>query len=741
MAVWSPYTFSHVFLGILSLVAFALCLTTFLLWWRSSKNFGLGPDNGSSPLLFGWRYSPTLIAVLYVQMTTVLFEDVKRTEPYARLSRPKGAEALTSVLKAPGAWWNALIDGFSKNKNGSRSWILICTAMINILGFMAISPLSSAFLISEEVVVPRTTNFTGVFPAAGSGLKLNSDRFSHFRTIVHLLQNVSTLPWVTDEYTLFPFWPSYMQDAISSLPTSSSQKWEADTTVFKTEMKCNKMSLKSKSFGNATQNQTVEPASQSFIWGSKDGCTYGIASSYDTFYDGAGSWSDASTFYNVREVFDSFSADRLAPTLSNSTAACGNREVITIFGPPKSETELGIAVAHLCDTRHYMAQVATSIALDGAEPEITFDETEFERKKAPIPDNILNTTQFDALMLDPNWPTYLLSIYRSGTRKMGGPSTLLGALYGYNLSAMLNNSEVDGLNLIQLAAMVKQRFFGEVLQSALTKQGALEMVPMKGQLHQIETRIVVQTGVALSLGVLLALSFCFALAIWWLSRPNRRHLNLTGNPLTTLGVAYLLTHSHEAVSIFRRFKQRSHDDLREKLTGEWFHTNSNGLVRVTADGDMNWEHEVSQSENGTPNLLRLPTLLILVTALIALIVGIAVLYHFSGMTGLYEKAFVWQIQLSSTNKGLSSVAPFSIIPTLFATGISLWWGAIDDNFRRLQPFLAMCNKGTRFSRGPGLSYQSTFWVWAFVKALLNKHWLLAFITLGSTLSPICGSIF
>lgn len=38
-------------------------------------------------VLFGWRFTPTLIAVLYAQMTVILFEDVKRTEPFARLAK------------------------------------------------------------------------------------------------------------------------------------------------------------------------------------------------------------------------------------------------------------------------------------------------------------------------------------------------------------------------------------------------------------------------------------------------------------------------------------------------------------------------------------------------------------------------------------------------------------------------------------------------------------------------------
>jgi len=739
---WAPYTFSNLYLAISSLVAFGLCLTTFLLWWRSSTNYGLGPDGGSSVLLFGWRYSPTLIAVLYVQMTTVLFEDVKRTEPFARLSRPQGAKASTSILKAPGAWWNALYDGFAK-KNGSRSWILFVAAILNIFGFMAISPLSSAFLISEDVVVPKTTAFTSLSPITDSNFRLDADRFAYFRTIAHLLQNVSTSPWITDEYTLLPFWPTDMPSAVTSLPVSSSQKWQAETAVFKTDLSCTEMSLESQSTGNTTHENNR--FSRSFIWSSPDGCTYGVSASDDAFVMGGGSWSNTSTFYSAESILNPETAEHSAPSVTNSTAECQNKEVIFVYEPSKSAAESGPSgaryAAYLCDTNYYMAHVSTSITLDGVEPEFSFDEAEFERKKVLIPDSFLNTTQFADLMLNPDWPTYMYSVFSSRKIGLGGPSILLGALYDYDVSSMVSGLKVNGLDLVQLAAKIKHRFFGEVLQSSLSQQGASQRAPINGHVYAIETRIVVQTGVAIALGVLLAVSFCLVLVIWWLSRQQRRPLNLQANPMTTMGVAFLLTHNDHAVSVFRRFRQPSHSDLREKLSREWFHTNTDGLVRASAVDNVHHDHDFSQSESGTPRLFRLPALIPLVMALIALVVGIAVLFHYSVTTGLYEKAFVWQVQLSSINRGLSPVAPFAIIPTLFATGIGLWWGAIDDNFRRLQPFLAMsCNEPPPFSRGPGISYQSSFWLWACAKASLNKHWLLALVTLGSTLSPICRSI-
>jgi hypothetical protein len=659
-----------------------------------------------------------MIAVIYVQMTTVLFEDVKRTEPYARLARPNGAEAKSSILKSPGAWWNALYDGFAKKRNGSRSVILICASFLNIFGFLAISPLSSAILFSEDLVVPKSIEFTSLTPVEKSPLPIDADRTTHFRTIANLLQNVSTSPWITDEYTILPFWPADMQDApITSLPTSSSQTWEAETTMFKSHMNCTQMSMdRQKDTSVKYTKDGGRLPSISTTWSSPDGCEYGL--SVENSFKSGGSWSDASTFYNgmYSSIFR-----------ANSTPQCQNRDIIILVDSSKATN--GNFTAHLCDSKYYMANITAKVALDGDEPDVSYDETEFEKKKLTIPDDILNTTLFRDLTLNADWKTYMVSIFYSDNKNFGGPAILLGALYDYNVTSIVND-----WNWIQSAAKAKQRFFGEVLQAALTRQGASQYSPIRGYIHDIEPRVVIQAGPAIALGILLAVSFFLILSVWWFSRLRLRPLHLVEDPASTIGTARLITQTRANCG-FQSFRQPSEKELHEKLTGQWFVTDTRGLSRTSTNDIIG--HESSQSENGTPKLFRLPALISLATVLIVGVIGISVLYHFAETSGLYEKAFVYQVHVSFINNGLSSVAPFAMIPTIIATAIGLWWSAMDDNFRRLQPFLAMSKGNPQVLKGAGLSYRSSFWLWACTKAALNKHWLLAFLTLGSSLSPVC----
>ncbi|KAJ5137520.1 hypothetical protein N7526_003753 [Penicillium atrosanguineum] len=174
--------------------------------------------------------------------------------------------------------------------------------------------------------------------------------------------------------------------------------------------------------------------------------------------------------------------------------------------------------------------------------------------------------------------------------------------------------------------------------------------------------------------------------------------------------------------------------MQSKLKGEMFTTDSQGLSRVN-HGDLT-NHDSTQSENGTPKLLRLPALITLVVSLIAVVVGLAVLYHYAEGSDLYAKAFVYQFDFTFRGSSVSSIAPFSMIPTLIAVGLGLWWSAIDDNFRRLQPYLGMTTHNPPIRSGVNLSYQSSYWFWAAGKAAFHRHWLLFIVTLGSSLSPV-----
>jgi hypothetical protein len=123
----------------------------------------------------------------------------------------------------------------------------------------------------------------------------------------------------------------------------------------------------------------------------------------------------------------------------------------------------------------------------------------------------------------------------------------------------------------------------------------------------------------------------------------------------------------------------------------------------------------------------------LLVTFVAIAVLLLVLQSFASRQMLSQSAFVYQVDLRVFKAKLS---PHSVLATLVAVGISMWWDAIDKALRTVQPFLSMSKVTTDVRLGAALSYQSSYWLQASIRAATNKHWLLALVTLGTTLSQI-----
>ena len=184
---WLPFTFQWYFLLLPTLSSLAFGIALLILVFYPRRHEGIGPDNGSSAILFGWRFSPTLLAVLYTQLTVILFEDAKRTKPFARLARApiERTNAHGTVFQTPRAWWSVFFDILFKRKSiGKTSWCLICCALVNILAILAISPLSSALLLSQEVAVTRSIEFHKIVPKSSVQLPMLANRETYFKASV-----------------------------------------------------------------------------------------------------------------------------------------------------------------------------------------------------------------------------------------------------------------------------------------------------------------------------------------------------------------------------------------------------------------------------------------------------------------------------------------------------------------------------------------------------------------------------
>lgn len=143
-----------------------------------------------------------------------------------------------------------------------------------------------------------------------------------------------------------------------------------------------------------------------------------------------------------------------------------------------------------------------------------------------------------------------------------------------------------------------------------------------------------------------------------------------------------------------------------------------------------------KKSNWRPRVLRLKYLFALGAFLALVVAALLVLITFSSRSQLYQKAFVYQADLTKFGLGISAFAPISIAPTTISILISLWWDQIDMTFRLLQPYITMSQSPSPVFSSSGLTYRSKTWIGAAIKAARHRHWLLCFVAIGSVLSQV-----
>lgn len=171
---------------------------------------------------------------------------------------------------------------FRRRTVGKTSWTLICSTVVYILALLLISPLSSALLASEEMVLPQSVSFTKLVPRKDSQFSMDTPRETYFRTMGSLTRNLSTSAWISDNSATLPFWPTNEKMQLSSEIVSPHSSWQAETSTYSHNYDCQDMTLVSDSIRNHSFSQKdwhgymlndTQPL-VSFVLQSDDGCKY-----------------------------------------------------------------------------------------------------------------------------------------------------------------------------------------------------------------------------------------------------------------------------------------------------------------------------------------------------------------------------------------------------------------------------------------------------------------------------------
>jgi hypothetical protein len=209
-----------------------------ILAWYSATHHGLGKDDGSVGRFFGWRYTPTLIAVLFTQALVMIAEDVKRTEAYARLSQTEPPTAKHTLFYIPKVWWKNVYP--QRNSGGDKSWTLALSSLAAGLSLLVVSSFSSSLLIARDVPHSNPVQMRQYMPEPDGTIALVPRWDTYFRTINAHLYNVSTSTWVSDSHVILPIAP--MPQA-SGNETFNNGIWEAETTILQMDNDCVPMTL------------------------------------------------------------------------------------------------------------------------------------------------------------------------------------------------------------------------------------------------------------------------------------------------------------------------------------------------------------------------------------------------------------------------------------------------------------------------------------------------------------------
>lgn len=572
---WLPYTLRPGYLLFLITVSMGLGITVLMLTWHSTANDGLTIANNSTALLFGWRFVPTLFAVIYNLLEGLLLQDVKRTEIFARLSHDESSLAKYTLLRSSSFWWNDPGDALNKHRsNGKRSWTLFWSSVASILGFIVISPLSAALLSVQDKSITRKAEFSTMLVPHGSALNMTADDETYLRSTSALLHNLKTSAWLSNDYAILPFWPTNTEIIpLGATLARTPQTWERTTTIFKVDLECSSMELTAvgsfvpgAAYSVTSEEHLLRNSSyESMKLRSEDGCIYGMAWQSDEGWSLGRGWS----VHLSRNNYTNLNREDISPdyAFSNFSSECDSRDVFFISSPYNNGSMH--VKGEICSTSYYMADIATTVSISASVSQVGFDQVTFDSGKRVIDSALLNSSSIETLFLGSGWSAKSqgsLDNENGGgsgnEQRIKGPLIPIMAKYNDDISSILGN-----VNLAGEVQSAKQRFFGEAFLTTVGKQSAPSF---GGQISIPEERIVVNLGTGVASGSILLLSAGMFTAVLFHSRLRRRPLNLARDPGSAAAIVSLLTNQTKTCACFEGSDRLSENLLRRTLANKRF---------------------------------------------------------------------------------------------------------------------------------------------------------------------------
>ena len=730
-AQWLPISLRWPYLCTVLAMTVIILLVVIALHVESTLHSGLGNDDGSNVTYFVSRFLPTVVAVSYVFSTSIILDDVKRSEPFARSASRRGAPATNTLFWVPGAWWTTLFNSLPSKRRGlGFSCTMLCASLVFIFGFLILSPFSSTFLATQDVTFFQDRAFGQLSLSSRLPIQAAASSLTYFRTIGNVLQNVTTSAWITDKYAVLPFWPTgQTAESMGAFVGLGSEIWRAETLVISTELECEPLNLADVSLVQDPEGGEYLVPFTSFRTAS--GCTLSMAMDNGTSIQAFASWTVPTDFASDYAI------------ASNSSDCVGDEAMMFSTAPffddysivsPDPDVQ---AKGSLCSARYYHAIVTVTVSIGPGESVVLVDEQAYLRNRIPIPEDFMDVNGIQTLFLDKyTWPQRLFAPY--GEIDIRGPGGLLAASYEFSAERLVREQL-----LLSKATRLKQRFLGEMIRDIFDSAVLSDepKVQVSGQVLSNRRRVVVVPPVAITLEIVLSINFILLLLALISSRLSRRPLELSVDPATSIAIAHLASREPDTMRQLSDANITHPLALLLHLKDFWCRTIDNTLYLFdSGHSDPRQTAKITKTlknKSILPLVLHLLPVICLFISILAIAVAISILLGFSETDGLYQTAFVYQLDFKVAGMELDAINPASVLTTFLAVCIALWWGSVDTSIRKLQPFLALAKRSVKGLEGVALSYETSYMLWAAIRAIKRRHWLLALVSCGAFYAEIC----
>ena len=303
--------------------------------------------------------------------------------------------------------------------------------------------------------------------------------------------------------------------------------------------------------------------------------------------------------------------------------------------------------------------------------------------------------------------------------------------------------QMDPVEMLRQATIIKQRFLGDALLSTIDEmsQDNNSYGLQDGSISTEQTRLIASRGIGVVLGPIFLILSIAAASLLFLVSNGRRPLDLRMDP-SKISTAASLLRDAATTGGFNNLDRATAEEIEAALAESMFSLRDGQLLDQFGKAVMSTQLERAspsperpRSTDWRPFTLRRRAGFVLTLYLSCVLAALATVYVRSKRQPLYETAFVYSSDIKFGETNLTTMATYSIIPTLIAVGIKLWWTTIDSAYRRLTPFLTMViSARSRSAKSPCISYVTLPIAWIAIVVAQRRHWLLFMVTFGTLTS-------